>query len=202
MHDEKLLSRENVVQCNSLPFQDPRFIDASLAYCGQNTTCTNRSKSYFQIVCQLLLSIGFAIFFHYLLHVVPQNSLKHPSITTYLVQFLKLCSIGSFSCSCNPGFTGFQGGVGFLKRGGGGVCACIPKLSSPDLAAFFLLFPSVCFQTYPLQVGCHDLDECSYYSNSGQYCGSNNAGCINIGNSNQQLIFLKRRKSIRFVPLT
>jgi len=68
---------------------DPRFIDASLAYCGQNTTCTN--------------------------------------------------SIGSFSCPCNPGFTGFQGGV-----------------------------------------GCHDLDECSYYSNSGQYCGSNNAGCINI----------------------
>ena len=32
--------------------QDPRFIDASLAYCGQNTTCTNRSNDktslYFQ----------------------------------------------------------------------------------------------------------------------------------------------------------
>ena len=35
-----------------LLMQDPRFIDASLAYCGQNTTCTNRSNDktslYFQ----------------------------------------------------------------------------------------------------------------------------------------------------------
>ena len=38
-----------------------------------------------------------------------------------------------------------------------------------------------------VQVGCHDLDECSYYSNSAQYCGSNNGGCINIGNKKKFL---------------
>ena len=42
------------------------------------------------------------------------------------------------------------------------------------------------------QVGCHDLDECSYYSNSASYCGSNNEGCINIGKND--LIIHKTKK--------
>ena len=44
------------------------------------------------------------------------------------------------------------------------------------------------------QVGCHDLDECSYYSNSASYCGSNNEGCINIGKND--LIIHKTKHQI------
>ena len=114
--------------CNSLPIQDPRFIDASLAYCGQNTTCTNRSKNYFQIPCQLYLSILFPSclpYFSITLFMSPLTAIsKHHSINTSPTYFVKLYSIGSFSCPCNPGFTGFQGGVGFhviiisMVRGG------------------------------------------------------------------------------------
>ena len=61
-------------------------------------------------------------------------------------------SMGSFSCPCNTGYTGFQAGV----RGG-------PPLSL----------------SLPPQVGCVDEDECSVYSSSASsYCGSY-ASCTN-----------------------
>ena len=67
----------------------------------------------------------------------------------------------------------------------------ISTLAKINISKITIIVDLITITAYLVQVGCHDLDECSYYSNSAQYCGSNNGGCINIGN-NKKLKFFKR----------